>query len=80
MSERVMTQLSEAYPRSETHFASRSATCLISIRHAMPCPNDQLEEMDRWMLERAAELVTKCREWYTVTIFIASITPFTISV
>src|SRR5258705_12719340 len=27
-------------------------------------PNDQLEEMDRWMLERAAELVTKCREWY----------------
>ncbi len=26
--------------------------------------NDQLEEIDRWMLDRTAELVKKCREWY----------------
>src|SRR5262249_44550185 len=26
--------------------------------------NEQLEEMDRWMLERTAELVTSCRGWY----------------
>ena len=26
--------------------------------------NDQLEEMDRWMLERTADLVKQCREWY----------------
>ena len=26
--------------------------------------NDQLEEMDRWMLERTADLVKRCREWY----------------
>src|SRR5262249_12493170 len=27
-------------------------------------PNDQLDEMDRWMLDRTADLVRKCREWY----------------
>src|ERR1700724_3287878 len=27
-------------------------------------PNDQLEEIDRWMLDRTAELSRKCREWY----------------
>ena len=27
-------------------------------------PNDRLDEMDRWMLERTADLVKKCREWY----------------
>jgi isoleucyl-tRNA synthetase len=26
--------------------------------------DDQLEELDRWMLERTGELVQKCREWY----------------
>src|SRR5262249_4268858 len=27
-------------------------------------PNDQLDEIDRWMLDRTADLVKKCREWY----------------
>ena len=31
-------------------------------KHALA--NDQLDEMDRWMLERTADLVKKCREWY----------------
>src|SRR5207245_3777578 len=26
--------------------------------------NEQLEEIDRWMLDRTAELLRKCREWY----------------
>src|SRR5438034_11846870 len=26
--------------------------------------NDHLEEIDGWMLDRTAELVKKCREWY----------------
>jgi isoleucyl-tRNA synthetase len=27
-------------------------------------PNEQLEEMDRWMLSRTAALVAQCRAWY----------------
>ena len=40
--------------------------------------DDQLEEMDRWMLERTADLVKRCREWYDATNSIASITRFMI--
>jgi len=80
MSERVMTQLSEAYRkiRNTFRFALGNLSDFDPSRDALP--NDQLEEMDRWMLERAAELVTNAASGTTVTIFIASITPFTISV
>jgi isoleucyl-tRNA synthetase len=27
-------------------------------------PNAQMDEMDQWMLERTADLVKRCREWY----------------
>jgi len=35
------------------------ATSAISIHREILLPNDQLEEMDRWMLERTAELARK---------------------
>ena len=65
MSERVMTQLSEAYRkiRNTFRFALGNLNDFDSSRDALP--NEQLEELDRWMLDRAAELVQKCRDWYT---------------
>ena len=64
MSERVMTQLSEAYRkiRNTFRFALGNLYDFDPSRDALP--NDQLEEIDRWMLERTAELVQKCRDWY----------------
>jgi isoleucyl-tRNA synthetase len=65
MSDRVMTQLSEAYRkiRNTFRFALGNLADFDPSRDAVP--NDQLDEMDRWMLERTADLVKKCREWYT---------------
>ncbi|MGH9742138.1 MAG: isoleucine--tRNA ligase, partial [Candidatus Acidiferrum sp.] len=64
MSERVMTQLSEAYRkiRNTFRFALGNLSDFQPDRDALP--NGQLEEIDRWMLERTSELVKKCRDWY----------------
>ncbi len=64
MSERVMTQLSEAYRkiRNTFRFALGNLNDFDPSRDAVA--NDRLEEMDRWMLERTADLVKRCREWY----------------
>jgi isoleucyl-tRNA synthetase len=64
MSERVMTQLSEAYRkiRNTIRFAMGNLNGFDPAKHALA--SDQLDEFDRWMLERTAELVKKCREWY----------------
>jgi len=64
MSERVMTQLSEAYRkiRNTFRFALGNLTDFDPSRDALP--NDQLDEMERWMLERTADLVKKSRDWY----------------
>jgi len=64
MSERVMTQLSEAYRkiRNTFRFALGNLTDFDPAKNSVS--NDHLEEMDRWMLERTADLVKKCREWY----------------
>jgi isoleucyl-tRNA synthetase len=64
MSERVMTQLSEAYRkiRNTFRFALGNLSDFDPSRDAVS--NEQLEEIDRWMLDRTAELVKKCREWY----------------
>src|SRR5262249_7405784 len=64
MSERVMTQLSEAYRkiRNTFRFALGNLADFDPSRDALA--NNQLEEMDRWMLDRTADLVKKCREWY----------------
>jgi isoleucyl-tRNA synthetase len=65
MSDRVMTQLSEAYRkiRNTFRFALGNLNDFDPSRNALP--NDQLEEMDRWMLERSADLVKRCRDWYS---------------
>jgi isoleucyl-tRNA synthetase len=64
MSERVMTQLSDAYRkiRNTFRFALGNLFDFSLERDAVPA--DEMEELDRWMLERTAELVRKCREWY----------------
>jgi isoleucyl-tRNA synthetase len=64
MSDRVMTQLSEAYRkiRNTFRFALGNLNDFEPSRHALP--NEQLEELDRWMLERTADLVKRCRDWY----------------
>jgi isoleucyl-tRNA synthetase len=64
MSERVMTQLSEAYRkiRNTFRFALGNLSDFDPSRDALP--NNQLEEIDRYLLERTAELVTKSRDWY----------------
>jgi isoleucyl-tRNA synthetase len=65
MSDRVMTQLSEAYRkiRNTFRFALGNLNDFDPSRDALP--NDQLEEIDRWMLERTADLVRRCREWFS---------------
>jgi len=64
MSERVMTQLSEAYRkiRNTFRFALGNLSGFDASRDALP--HGEMEEIDRWMLERTADLVRKCREWY----------------
>jgi isoleucyl-tRNA synthetase len=64
MSERVMTQLSEAYRkiRNTFRFALGNLAGFDPVRDAVA--PEEMEEIDRWMLERTADLVKKCREWY----------------
>ena len=64
MSERVMTQLSEAYRkiRNTFRFALSNLFDFDPARDVLP--DARLEEIDRWMLERTAELATRCHEWY----------------
>ena len=64
MSERVMTQLSEAYRkiRNTFRFGLGNLFDFDPARHAVP--GERMEEMDRWMLERTADLAKRCREWY----------------
>lgn len=64
MSERVMTQLSESYRkiRNTFRFALGNLFDFQAERDAVP--NEQLEELDQWVLERTADLVKRCREWY----------------
>jgi isoleucyl-tRNA synthetase len=64
MSQRVMTQLSEAYRKIRNTFRFALGNLFDFKPSQDALPNEQLEEIDRWMLERTAELVRKCREWY----------------
>jgi len=59
-----MDQLSEAYRkiRNTFRFALGNLDKFDPSRDALP--NEQLEEIDRWMLDRTAELSRKCRAWY----------------
>jgi len=64
MSDRVMTQLAEAYRkiRNTFRFALGNLSDFDPARDALP--DAQLEEFDRWMLERTARLAADCRRWY----------------
>jgi isoleucyl-tRNA synthetase len=64
MSERVMTQLSDAYRkiRNTFRYGLGNLSDFDPAKDALA--NDQLDEMDRWMLDRTADLVKKCRTWY----------------
>jgi isoleucyl-tRNA synthetase len=64
MSERVMTQLSEAYRKIRNTFRFALSNLFDFDPSRDVLANEQLHEMDRWMLERTADLVKKCREWY----------------
>src|SRR5579863_6966992 len=64
MSDNVMTQLSEAYRklRNTFRFALGNLADFDPARDAVP--DAEMEELDRWMLSRAAELVAQCGKWY----------------
>ena len=64
MSKNVMTQLSEAYfkIRNTFRFALGNLFDFNPTPDAMP--EDELEELDRWMLGRTKQLVSKCLEFY----------------
>jgi isoleucyl-tRNA synthetase len=64
MSENVMTQLSEAYRklRNTFRFALGNLADFDPARDVVA--DAELEELDRWMLSRTAELVRQCRAWY----------------
>src|SRR5258708_5373951 len=64
MSERVMTQLSEAYRKIRNTFRFALGNLGDFDPSCDALSNEQLEESDRWMLDRTAELVRKCRDWY----------------
>jgi isoleucyl-tRNA synthetase len=64
MSERVMTQLSDAYRKIRNTFRYGLSNLFDFDLATDALADDQLEEMDRWMLERTADLVKKCGEWY----------------
>jgi isoleucyl-tRNA synthetase len=60
----MMGQLSEAYRkiRNTFRFVLGNLADFDPARDAVA--DADLEEMDRWMLARAAELVRQCRKWY----------------
>jgi isoleucyl-tRNA synthetase len=64
MSDNVMTQLSEAYRklRNTFRFALGNLADFDPARDSVP--DAEMEELDRWMLSRTAELVGQCRKWY----------------
>jgi len=64
MSDNVMTQLSEAYRklRNTFRFALGNLAGFDPERDAVP--DAEMEELDRWMLSRTADLVEQCKKWY----------------
>ena len=64
MSDNVMTQLSEAYRklRNTFRFALGNLADFDPARDSVP--DAEMEELDRWMLSRTAELARQCAKWY----------------
>jgi isoleucyl-tRNA synthetase len=64
MSDNVMTQLSEAYRKLRNTFRFALGN-LADFNPAVDCvPDDEMEELDGWMLSRTADLAKQCRKWY----------------
>ncbi|MFZ0213280.1 MAG: isoleucine--tRNA ligase [Candidatus Acidiferrales bacterium] len=63
-SEAMMVQLAESYRkiRNTFRFALGNLAGFDPARDAVP--DNELLEMDAWMLHRTGELVAKCRSWY----------------
>jgi isoleucyl-tRNA synthetase len=64
MSERVMTQLSDAYRKIRNTFRYGLGNLADFVPSRDAVANGELDEIDAWMLERTADLTKKCREWY----------------
>ena len=64
MSERAIKETSEAYRkiRNTLRFALSNLSDFQPADAALP--HAEMLEMDRWMLERTAELAGKCAQWY----------------
>ena len=64
MSEPMMTQLAEAYRkiRNTFRFALSNLFDFDPMRDSVP--DNELWEMDAWMLRRTGELAQECRAWY----------------
>ena len=64
MSENVLKQLGEAYRkfRNTFRFALSNLFDFDPSRDAVP--SEEMLELDRWMLDRTAELAANCRAWY----------------
>ncbi len=64
MSDNVMTQLSEAYRklRNTFRFALGNLADFDPARDGVA--DGEMEELDRWMVSRTAELVRQCERWY----------------
>jgi isoleucyl-tRNA synthetase len=64
MSDNVMTQLSEAYRKLRNTFRFALGN-LANFDPAHDAVADaEMEDLDRWMLSRTADLVRQCRTWY----------------
>ena len=64
MSENVMKQLSEAYFKIRNTFRFALGNLFDFDPSRDVVPEDSLEELDRWMLGRAGQLVDKCLAFY----------------
>ena len=64
MSDNGMTQLSEAYRKLRNTFRFVLGNLADFNPATDALADDELEEFDRWMLSRTADLVKQCRDWY----------------
>ncbi|HVB98186.1 MAG TPA: isoleucine--tRNA ligase [Candidatus Dormibacteraeota bacterium] len=64
MSDQVMTQLAEAYRKLRNTFRWALGNLGDFDPSRDPVPDEQLWELDRWMLGRMGQLAEKCRRWY----------------
>ncbi|MSV28851.1 MAG: isoleucine--tRNA ligase [Bryobacterales bacterium] len=64
MSDTILTRLSEAYRKLRNSFRYTLGNLSGFEPETDAVPGAELLEIDRWILMRAADLVSKCRAWY----------------